>query len=499
MGTKGAGMLSRSSIMLLASAALALLPSCSRNDAFAPPPRADDAISIPAQSSLIAVPVTADLSGLASQLSKQVPRALWTINRKDQTCAASKKVKVAFVKLKTPKIECDIVGTVTRGPMTIDGRGQDIIITMPIHAVVRARDIAGILKQETATGDARVRAVVRLSLDANWNPVGKVDIKYDWTDEPHVDFLGQRIEFTSEADAKLKGVVAKLERELPRELAKLHLRQDIERLWGQAFTSLQLNRTNPPVWMRVTPQQLQYGGYTLRGKRLELRLGMKARTETFVGAKPPDPERLALPPKAALAEAPGKMLFFVPVIADYGQLEPVIAEALVKRSARPFQVPGIGAVKAQFSSVTAYATEGHRIAVGVTFKAARTDQKFGDAEGQIWLTARPVNEPGSRKVTFKDARITGDTDRKATDLLLKIANSPGFAQTIAAALAQNFEDDYDELMAKIEDAIDTKREGDVVIRARITGVRTGELTAAGQGLYLPVWGTGTASVALAPR
>ena len=482
----------------LVGASLAL-SGCSKEPDFAPPLRADGAISIEPQDSVIAVPVTADLSGLATQLAREVPRTLWRINRRDQTCVASDKVKVAFVKIKTPKIKCDIIGTVTRGPMTIDGRGQDIIVTMPIHAEIKAQDIGGILKQETATGDAKVRAVVRLSLDGQWNPRAKVDIEYDWTNEPHVEFLGQRIEFTSKADTKLKGVVAKLERTLPRELAKLNLRSDIERLWGQAFTSLQLNRSNPPVWMRITPGELQYGGYTLHGKRLELRLGMKARTETFVGDRPPDPERKPLPPLARLDEKPGQMLFFIPVIADYKELEPVIAEALVKRSARPFEVPGIGPVKARFGAVEAYGTTGNRVAVGVTFTAARTDEKFGDAQGQVWITALPVNEAGSRKVGFADLQITGDTDRKSTDFLLQIANSPGFAQTIATALAQNFEGDYDELMGKIEDAIDSKREGDLLIRAQIADVKTGELKAAGQGLYLPVWGTGTASVALAPR
>lgn len=486
--------------MALAIGSIALaLSSCQREPAFTPPPRADSAIAFEPQSSVIAVPVGADLSGLAAQLAREVPRTLWTINRKDQTCAASKKVKVAFVKVKTPKIKCDITGTVTRGRMTIDGRGQDIVITMPIHAEIKAKDIAGVLKQETATGDAKVRAIVRLSLDNQWNPQAKVDIKYDWTDEPHVEFLGQRIEFTSSADAKLKGVVAKLERTLPSELAKLNLRRDIERLWGQAFTSVQLNRSNPPVWMRITPDRLQYGGYSLRGKRLELRLGMKAQTETFVGDRPADPDRKPLPPLARLAEKPGKMMFFIPVIADYDELEPVIAEALVKRSARPFDVPGIGPVKARFGKIEAYGTTGNRVAVGVTFTAARTDEKFGDTQGQVWVTAMPKNEPGSRVVSFTDLDITGDTDRKSMDLLLKIANSPGFTQTIATALAQNFEGDYDDLLAKIEDAIDAKREGDVLIRARIGDVKTGQLKAAGQGLYLPVWGTGTASVELSAR
>lgn len=477
--------------------ALALaLAGCSKREELGPPPRADDAITVPAQDSVIAVPVTADLSGLAAALEKEVPRTLYTINRKDQTCVASKKVKVAFVKLKTPKLKCDIVGAVTRGPLRFSGRGQDVVVTFPVHAEVQARDIGGILKRETATADANATARMRLSFDNNWNPRGTVDLAYKWTNEPHVDFLGQRIEFTKDADKELKKAIAKLERSLPRELGKLKLRAEIEKLWGKAFTSLQLNRANPPVWMRITPQELQYGGYSLVGTKLSLRLGMKARTETFVGDRPADPPAIPLPPMAKLAGEPGRLVFFIPVIADYKQLEPVVAEALTKRSARPFDLPGIGPVAAKFGAVEIYGSTGGKIAAGVTFTATAQDESYGSAHGRVWLTGTPVNEPGSRKVSFANVTVTGDTDRTGADLLLKLANSPGFQQTVGTALAQNFERDYDELMVKVSQAISHKREGDLVIRARIDEVTTGRLKAAGQGLYLPVWGKGTAAISL---
>ena len=74
-----------------------------------------------------------------------------------------------------------------------------------------------------------------------------------------------------------------------------------------------------------------------------------------------------------------------------------------------------------------------------------------------------------------------------------------FSSTVSAALTQNFEKDFDELLAKITRAIDEKRIGDLIVRAHITDVRTGQLKAAGQGVYLPVWGRGTATIRLAPR
>ena len=458
------------------------------------PPRATDTIKSQPQSSIIAVPIAVDLAALSSALEREVPRQLWTIDQPGQVCVPSTKVKVAFIKIKTPTLHCRLVGQVVRGPMAISGSGRDIVVTMPISAVIHARDVGGLVKQETATAQAQVRAIVHLDLAADWSLHGKVDIAYDWTKEPAVDFMGKHIELTSKADAKLQGVVAKLERTLPSEIGKLNFRSQIEQVWHSAFTSLLLNRDNPPVWMRVTPQQLQYGGYAVQGHQLVLRLGMKALTETFVGDRPADPTRIALPSVHPLAADTGELQFYVPVIADYAELEPVIAKALVKRSDRPFTVPGVGDVFVQFGKVTAYGTNNGRIAVGLEFTALDTDRRTTKSHGTIWLTGLPINQPNTRQINFTDVSVDGATDSTGTNLLLKLANTPAFSDTIAEALAQNFTKDYDKLLGKIDRAIADKREGNLLIRADIQNVRTGSLKAAGNGLYLPVWGTGRASI-----
>jgi len=480
-------------------AAVLTLAACHRRAIDAAPPVAHDTISVPPQSSTIAVPIVANLGELSAALEREVPRSLWTIDKPGQDCMASKKVDVLGVKIKTPRIKCRIVGEVTRGAIALSGQGQDLVVTLPIHATVRARDIAGVLKQETATGDAVVRAHVRLSLTREWKPRAALDIAYDWTNEPGIDFMGQRITFTSKADAKLRGVVARLERTLPAELDKLHLERQIDKAWRSAFTSLELNEANPPVWMRVTPQSLAYGGYAVEGRKLILRLGMQAQTETFVGKRPPDPASTPLPPMQPLKGPPGRLRFVIPVIADYRELEPVIHKALIKRQARPFDVPGLGPIRAQFGKVTVYGTTGGRIAVGVEFSGKSDDGTIGPAHGTVWLTGTPVNAANSRVVSFGDLAVSGVTDSTGGDVLLQLANAPGLSQTIGTALAQNFERDYDKLMGKIGRAINDKRTGDFLIRAAIDDVKTGQLKAAGQGLYLPVEGTGRATVVLDMR
>lgn len=459
------------------------------------PKRATDRIAVAPQTSVIAVPVTVPLPVLRQALEGAIPRALWTIDKPGQVCVASKKVKVLFARIKTPTITCRIVGRVTRGTLSLSGRGRTITVTMPLHAVVSAQDIGGVLKRETAEADARVRAVVTLDLARDWSPRGAIDIRYDWTDAPHVDFLGQRIEFASKADAKLKGVVADLERTLPRELNKLAVRERVAEAWASAFTSLDLNRANPPVWMRITPRALSYGGYDVRGERLTLRLGMTAVTETFIGPRPADPPVTPLPSVRRLDRQAGVVRFAIPVIADYHELEPVLLKALRKRSARPFEVPGLGPITARFEKVVMYGAPGGRIAVGVTFAAARPGGS--ESHGTVWLTALPVSEPNSRRVGFTGLTVTGVLDAVGSGLLIRLANAPVLADTIAGALTQNFARDYDKLLGKIGTALAEKRLGTLVLRAKVDDVATGVLKVTGEGVYLPVAGRGTAAIVVA--
>src|SRR3546814_12394711 len=115
-------------------------------------------------------------------------------------------------------------------------------------------------------------ARVRIEPTPDWRTRGKARITYGWTKAPGIDFLGRRIIFTDQADEKLKPVVASLEREVNREIAKIDIRGQAADIWRQAFTSIELNGENPPVWMRVTPQPIPYDGSRLHGRWVTLDL-----------------------------------------------------------------------------------------------------------------------------------------------------------------------------------------------------------------------------------
>lgn len=480
-------------LLAVIAAGIAALLFAFRGTKVEPPPRASDTVEVPRHLSAIDVPLDVHVSVLSRAIEQAVPRTLWSIDQQVDKCVPAQRVKLFKAKIKvSPDLGCTVVGTVTRSAIRLRGEGRDIVADVPIRANIAARHVGGFLKGETATGSAMVRARIRLTVTDNWQPRATVRLAYSWTTPPGIDFLGKRITFTDKADQKLAPIVRELERRLPQEIARVNIRNRVADAWRQSFTSLELNAQNPQVWMRITPQKLSYGGYSLSGNRLRLSLGLSALTETFVGQRPEDPRPTPLPPLGHDA-AGSRLEFFIPVIADYAQLEPVLQKALAKRATRPFELPGVGPVVARFDKVTGYGTTGGRIAVGLTI-AARPRNGTTETHGLVWLTAVPVNAPGSQRVHFEQLTVAGDTDGIGGDLLVRLVQTPAVSEVLAGELTQNFTRDFEKLLGKVRRAIVSKRAGDFLIRADIADVRTGTLKASGQGLYLPVWASGAARV-----
>ena len=482
----------------VAIAATCMLSACDRKVVVEAPPRATDKAPSPTQKSLIALPINADTRALRQALERAVPKTLWTINRRERACVKPQQVTVFGKKVKvTPPIACTIVGRVTRGPLRLRGVGDEIIVDVPLSATIAARDVGGVLKGETATGAAMAHARVKIDITPDWRTRAAARISYGWTKAPGVDFLGKRITFTDQADAKLKPIVRDVEREVNKEIARIDIRQQASEVWRQSFTALELNREKPPVWMRVTPQRILYGGYRMEGQQMRLNLGLEAITETFVSGRPIDPTPTPLPNIVRAAPKP-HLDVRVPVLADYTQLQPVIDRALLKRSARPFVLPELGSMMVTFGKSTIYGTPGGRIAVGVDVDAKLAIRRGEPTRGRIWMTAIPVNKPGSAELHFTDLVINGDTDGVGGDLLILLGRSEGFAPLIASALTQNFARDLGELQDKIKRAVDQRREGPFVIRTHVDKFEIGQIKAYGNGLYLPVRLTGGARVDYRP-
>ncbi|QUL38414.1 DUF4403 family protein [Erythrobacter sp. JK5] len=492
-------MATHSGFRAIALALVFALTACSFGSEVQPPPRSSEPITVPEGQSTFAADIDVSLATLRRALEREVPRRLWSIDQSGVECIPPQRTEVIGIALKSPPIRCDLKGTVTRGNLALSGRGRDLFVTMPIRAEVTASDIGGIIERKTATANANVTAAVRLSVTRDWGVGGTVDIRYDWTSPPTVTLLGQKITFADKADERLKTVVARLERTLQAEIARLDLRSEIAPLWQRGFTVLSLNRENPPVWLRLTPEALGYDGYSASRNAVSVRVRLAAKTEIFVGDEPDAPDAAPLPRMARNLASSSGLALTMPVVAQYSELEKVVQKALTKRAKRPFPLPRLGERMVEFRSVTAYGTSDNRVALGVEFKAWKPGERDDPASGTVWLTARPSNAPDSRTVEFLDPEYQAETSRFTTNILLEIAKTQDFSDAIEEALTQNFEKDYSDLIKKVEAALAQKQLGDFAIATKLDTVSTGTLAAYGEGLFLPVSANGVARIRFAPR
>jgi hypothetical protein len=494
-----------------------VLAGCGRQTEREKPPRVDTPFEIPAQTSTAVVPVQIRLSELENIINNSTPRQLWQIDRKEKKCVPGQRIticpapkrecvngkckmvgcKFGLYRTKiTPDFSCQIIGNVTRGRIRLAGKGDRVLLTMPVSATLGARNVAGILK-ETATAKAEVRALVGVDVDRKWQLVAKVSLDKNWKEPPGIDFLGKRIDLVSKADPALQRLLDDIEKRVQTDVARLPFKAGVTEGWRAGFAVIQLNRRNPPAYMKVTPRQLSFGGMRANRKQLELRVGLEAETRTYVGDAPLPDVPTPLPPPGSRLPAAG-LAFTTAVLADYAELVPVVDRTLAKLARKGVELPRLGAVDVQFGSVDIFPTTGGRIAIGIPATAHLRISPFRPTKGTIWLTGRVRNEVGSQRINVEDLQIIGKTDRDTVNLLFRIFEDPEVLAEISKGLTHDFAPDYQRVLAAARKAIAARQFGPFVLRAEASEVTNGRVSVTGQGLFMPVTVRGKASLRFEP-
>jgi hypothetical protein len=460
----------------------------------AAPPRAAATPLPPPAPSSIALPIHLPLALLEKAVNDAVPATLWQIDEPGRVCVPAARIKLFDTQLKiTPDIKCRIVGDVERGPIRLSGRGRRIHVEMPLSAAVSAQDIGGIIKQETATATALVTAELRPTLTQDGRLTARIDLDYDWQQEPGITLMGQRIRFTEKIDRKLAPVLARAEVTLARELESTAIKSQVEAIWRQGFTVEEINKRNPAAWLRLTPQGLGVGRIAVEGRTLHIDAVLNAIAEVKLGRAPDRPPPVPLPPIAPAGPAAG-LILHTAVLSDYATLEPVIGKALTRISANGIMVPDYGRVKVRFGRPTLYATDGGRLALGLDI-VARGPRQLLDMRGRVWLTAKAVTAPNSQRVLIRDLQLLTDhADGVQLPLLVAVAVAEPVRLALEQSLAQDFSRDYAKLMTKIDTALTAVKIGDFQLKGELRDVRHGKVLALGQGLYLPIEARGAARI-----
>lgn len=463
------------------------LAACTDQASNPAPPRLTEPLVLKEQASTLRIPVAIPLRELEAAINDEVPQELHRIDEPQQTCVKTKSKLL-------PDISCRLVGSVRRGHIRLTGSGNVLRVSMPVSAIVRAENIGKIIKRETATGAMNVTARVTLGLSKDWRPRAKVDADYAWTDKIGIDLLGRRITFASKVDPKLKAVLARLERTLPRHLDKVQARSKVERIWAKGFTSVRV-KTDPQIWARFTPERVGFSGYSVQGGNLIVGFAAQARTETVLGERPADPPVTPLP--NLMGDLPGHGInVHVPVLVLYDLLERAAFEELAKPEFRSVKLEGGLGATADYHRVTIYGTPQNQVAVGVdmTLKTGSVTTK-----GTVWFVARPVVDVPRRIVGISDLAVAGDTDSKAFNLLLQVVNQTALRERMMAAIRYDFSNDYDDGLAKADAWLEEQPFEGFVFKGEMGQAQIRNVRIAPDGFLVEADATATASMTHNPR
>jgi hypothetical protein len=477
-------------VAVLAAVALFLFFGSVRAGSNPEPRRLATRTVIPAQSSSISVPITARVADLERLLNDSIPMTFTSTEAQQAACASGGLAG---------RIGCQFTGTVTRGPITVSGGDADTLrLSIPVSGTVNATEMARFVGTAPVSAAAVIDATVRIAIVGDWHPDAQVAISYRWLTPPGFDVFGRRISAAAVADPIIAGLITRLEAAVPECIEKLQPRERLAAAWAQGFTVVPVNPQAPAVWLRITPQKLHFANYSLADGVLTLGLGATALTETFIGTQPAAPLATALPPPAPIpAEGLSAFRAHVPIVADYAGLEALVATTLKQVETPPMNLRGVGPVAAQFDAVEIHATDGGRLAIGLTLSAA-TERQWLRPSGTVWLTALPYNAPGSQRLEVRDVRVTGSPDTASFRLLLSVAQSRLVRDQIGRALTQDFTRQTEAALATTSAALADKRLGDFILSVMLDSVTNGTLVAGAEGLYLPVDAVGTARLRLDP-
>lgn len=240
-----------------------------------------------------------DLNDFQSVLNNQLPEVLERIDQKGKKCVEAQWLKTkgipkcsfkgiklyckdSWIKTKTtPDISCDVSGVVKRtGPIKLEGRGNALIVQLPLHASVTARGRGDIGKNIQQSANAAAEITFRVSnirIGEDWKLNGDTSASYNWTKRPTLKLfnlidVNVSNSVSPEVDRQLRAFSEQLESEL----SKIDLKPTIERYWAD----LQRPRSVDGLHSRFVPAKIVYTGLQFNQRKLETVLQLDGEIES---------------------------------------------------------------------------------------------------------------------------------------------------------------------------------------------------------------------------
>jgi hypothetical protein len=351
------------------------------------PPLAPDQPAALTTPSRISATIEFGLPSIASAVEREVPKRLATID--ERIGCVNRRVFVFRV-----RANCDVDGFVDRGAISLVGRGDHLLGSIPIFGSIEGQGA----NRFTARihGDAEGRAMVEIEsrpkLGKDWSVDLNFSDSFHWTEPPVLHVLGRDISLTRYAEPSIRKQLGRIRAEAREAARKLDLHDKAAKAWEQAFQPVQLSQ-DPPVWLQVTPSSAAFAGVHANAKDLSGSLELTGTAQTLIGQAPTAVAPTPLPPLGNDISAPGTFDILLPVQVNYDAMRDKIMQAVAASDAAPM-----------VKEMQIYPSSG-KLVIGVRVaKSGETDPAAGE---WLYLSATPSVDAGQQSI--KISNLAADT------------------------------------------------------------------------------------------
>ena len=327
------------------------------------------------------------LPAIASAIERDIPRRLATID--ERIGCVNWRVLVFRI-----KANCDVDGFVDRGRLSLYGRGDHVVGSVPIFGSIEGRGANRFTSR--IHGDAEGRAIVeveaRPTMRNDWSLDLNFSDSFHWSEPPILHVLGRNIPLTKYAEPSIRKQLSRIRLRAQEAVRRLDLHTKASQAWAQAFQPIQIFQ-DPQVWLQITPASAAFAGVQANAKDLSGSLELTGTVQTLVGQAPSAPTPTPLPPLGNDVKEPGTFDILLPVRVDYDALRDKIMQAAVA-----------GKAGAAIKEMQIYPSSG-KLVIGVRVaKPSETDPAAGE---WFYLSGALNVDPSQQSVRISDLSGNG--------------------------------------------------------------------------------------------
>ena len=351
------------------------------------PPVIPDQPSALTTPSRVSATIEFGLPSIASAVERDVPRRLATID--ERIGCVNRRVLVFRI-----RANCDVDGFVDRGAMSLYGRGNHLVGSIPIFGTIEGQGANRFTSR--IHGNAEGRAMVEVEsypkLTRDWSVDLNFSDSFHWTEPPVLHVLGRDISLTKYAEPSIRNQLGRIRAQAQETARRLNLHDKAAKAWEQAFQPVQISQ-DPPVWLQITPASAAFAGIHADARELSGSLELTGTAQTLVGQAPSAVTPTPLPPLGNEVSQPGTFDILLPVRVNYDALRDKIMQVVAASKAAPI-----------VKEMQIYPSSG-KLVIGVRVaKPGDTDPAAGE-----WLYLSGALNVDAGQQSIKISNLAGDT------------------------------------------------------------------------------------------